>query len=225
MATTKIWDVRGRLDHVIDYAQNADKTGNPDWEQSGTMLDVMQDAMTDAKERGLIDALEYAMNDCKTEKRFYVSGINCNPNIARKQMQLAKEQWGKPGGIVAYHGYQSFAPGEVTPELAHKIGVELAQRLWGDRFQVVVATHLNTNCCHNHFVLNSVSFTDGKLYYDQKGTYMLMRRTSDELCASTIFLSSMRRTTVASTMPNGRRRTKTSPHGAALSAWMWIGRS
>lgn len=82
-----------------------------------------------------------------------------------------------------FHAFQSFAKGEVTPELAHKIGVELANELWGDRFEVVVTTHLNTNCIHNHFCLNSVSFKDGKKYYDNHTNYALMRQISDRICA------------------------------------------
>lgn len=69
---------------------------------------------------------------------------------------------GKTDRILAFHGEQSFKEGEVTPELAHEIGVRLANEMWGDRFQVVVTTHLNTDHIHNHFVLNSVSFKDGK---------------------------------------------------------------
>lgn len=97
-------------------------------------------------------------------------------------MLIVKRQFGKEGGIIAFHGYQSFAPGEVTPEQAHEIGVELAQQLWGDRFQVVVATHLDREHIHNHFVLNSVSFRNGKKFNDCKATYALMRQTSDQLC-------------------------------------------
>ena len=67
-------------------------------------------------------------------------------------MLLTKKQFQKEGGIVAFHGYQSFAPGEVTPQLAHEIGVNLAKKLWGDRFQVLVATHLDKAHLHNHFV-------------------------------------------------------------------------
>ena len=81
-----------------------------------------------------------------------------------------------------FHAFQSFAEGEVTPEVAHEIGVKLANELWGDRFEVVVTTHLNTNHIHNHFCLNSVSFKDGKKYYDNRNTYAVMRNTSDRLC-------------------------------------------
>ncbi len=184
MATTKIWDVRGWIGKVIRYAENPDKTENPEWSTADCeqLQDVMEYAMQDASERGLVDVLEYAAADFKTEQRHFVSGINCNVEIARQQMILTKKQWDKEGGIVAYHGYQSFASGEVTPQAAHRIGVALAEKLWGDRFEVIVATHLNTKCVHNHFVINSISFKDGLRYYDNKASYTLMRRTSDELC-------------------------------------------
>lgn len=168
MATTAIWKVKGNLGRVVGYAANPDKTENP--------------AFTAQDLQGLRDVMDYATQDYKTERQHYVSGINCAPEIARDEMQMVKQQYDKEGGIIAYHGYQSFAPGEVTPEQAHEIGVELAQRLWGDRFQVVVATHLDREHIHNHFVLNSVSFLDGKKYNDCKATYTLMRQTSDQLC-------------------------------------------
>lgn len=184
MATTKIWDVCGWIGKVIRYAENPDKTENPEWNaaECEQLQDVMEYAMQDASKRGLVNVLEYAAANFKTEQRHFVSGINCNVEIARQQMILTKKQWDKEGGIVAYHGYQSFALGEVTPENAHRIGVALAEKLWGDRFEVIVATHLNTNCFHNHFVINSISFKDGLRYYDNKASYALLRRTSDELC-------------------------------------------
>ena len=95
---------------------------------------------------------------------------------------IAKHQWKDESKIVCYHGFQSFKHGEVTPEVAHEVGVKLAERMWGDRFQVIVATHLNTECLHNHFVVNSVSFADGKHYHDNKKNLRLFRRHSDELC-------------------------------------------
>ena len=168
MATTAIWKVKGNLGRVVGYAANPDKTETP--------------AFTAQDLQGLRDVMDYATQDYKTERQHYVIGINCAPEIARDEMQMVKRQFGKEGGIIAYHGYQSFAPGEVTPEQAHEIGVELARRLWGEKFQVVVATHLDREHIHNHFVLNSVSFVDGKKYNDCKATYALMRQTSDQLC-------------------------------------------
>ncbi len=162
MAVTKIWPVRGRLDHPIDYAMNPEKT--------------------DAKLAlgSLEDVMNYAVNEEKTEKKFYVSGINCTPEIARSEFQIVKEQFAKPGGIIAYHAYQSFSESEVTPKEAHAIGKEFAQRVWGDSFQVVVATHLNTHCLHNHFVVNSVSFKDGKRCRQKQWTEL--SKISDEIC-------------------------------------------
>lgn len=168
MATTKIWSVHGRIGDVIGYAENPDKTANP--------------AYTPADLQALRDVMNYATNDFKTEQQFYVTGLNCVPEIARDQMALTKRRFGKEKGIVAFHAYQSFAPGEVTPDQAHALGVELAKKLWGDRHEVIVATHLNTHCYHNHFVVNSVSFVDGKKFNDCKAFYRTMRQTSDTLC-------------------------------------------
>ncbi len=168
MATTAIWDVNDRLDRVIDYTTNPNKTENVDFSSPDF--------------QSLRDVLEYTKQNYKTEKQFYVTGINCDPTIAYEQMSRTKLQFQKMDGILAFHGYQSFAPGEATPETAHAIGVKLAQKLWGERFEVVVSTHLDKNHLHNHFVLNSVSFMDGKRYYDNKTTYSLMRQTSDRLC-------------------------------------------
>jgi hypothetical protein len=168
MATTKIWSIKGRLDHVLDYASNEDKTVNPDF--SETDLQALRDVM------------DYTYQDYKTEKQHYVSGINCSPEAARQQMLDTKAQYGKPGGIIAFHAYQSFAEGEVTPDMAHEIGMKLAQEMWGDRFEVIVATHLDKKHIHNHFVLNSVSFADGYKYYDNNENYDRFRVKSDKLC-------------------------------------------
>lgn len=168
MAVCEIWDVRGRLDSPLRYAANPEKTGNPKY--------------TEAEWQSLSDVMKYATNGDKTEQQFFVSGINCDPSTAREEMQIVKRQFQDESEIVCYHGFQSFREGEVTPEQAHEIGVKLAKKMWGDRFQVIVATHLNTGCLHNHFVLNSVSFTDGKHYHDNKANLRLLRQYSDELC-------------------------------------------
>ena len=167
MATTAIWDVTDRLDRVIDYATNPQKTETLTFPVPAS---------------GLQNVLAYTQQDAKTEKQFYVTGINCDPATACQQMNRTKLQFQKTGSILAFHGYQAFVPGEATPETAHTIGVKLAQELWGDRFEVVVSTHLDKEHLHNHFVLNSVSFMDGKRYYDNNTTYALMRKTSDLLC-------------------------------------------
>ena len=183
MAVTSIWRVNGWLGKVVVYVENPDKTTNPEFYENGDM--------TERECQSLDDVIAYAVNSRKTEhhkedsnvlERF-VSGINCNPSTAREEMMAVKKRFGKEDGTIAYHGYQSFAPGEATPEIAHQIGIELAKRLWGERYQVVVTTHLDkANHLHNHFVLNTVSFVDGIKYFRSAKDYHDLQTTSDALC-------------------------------------------
>lgn len=168
MATTSLWKVEARLDKVIKYTTNEEKTTNVDFEK-----DLY---------KSLHNTIEYAKADFKTEKQFYVSGVNCTPQNALQEMILTKKHFGKEKGILAFHGFQSFAEGEVTAEQAHQIGVRLAEELWGDKYEVLVSTHLNTKHYHNHFVLNSVSFVDGIKYRNTVENYAMMRALSDDLC-------------------------------------------
>lgn len=128
------------------------------------------------------NVIDYVSNKDKTDNKKYVSGINCLPETAFKEMSIVKKQYNKTNGILGFHAYQSFKGCEVTSDEAHEIGIRLAEELWGDRFQVIVATHTNTKNVHNHFFINSVSFVDGKKYYDNKVNYAIMRRISDDLC-------------------------------------------
>lgn len=165
MAVIKIWPVRGRIDHPINYARNPEKT-----------IQKKQPDMGDP----LHKVLEYAVNGEKTEAQVFVSGINCNPETACDQFTTVKKQFGKEGGIIAYHGCQSFAKGEVTPEIAHEIGTVFAKKVWGENYQVIVATHLNTGCLHNHFVVNSVSYRHGKRCREKQ--WKELWKISDEIC-------------------------------------------
>jgi len=169
IATTSLWEVHQRLDQVITYTTNIEKT-----------KEVVSNDNNVYK--SLHNVIEYAKADFKTEEQVYVTGINCSEESAFKEMVITKKHFGKEKGILAYHGFQSFAKGEVTPEQAHEIGVKLAEELWGDKYEVIVSTHLNTNHLHNHFVLNSVSFIDGKKFRKDRFSYALMRKTSDDLC-------------------------------------------
>lgn len=169
MAITKIKPIKVRLDHVIDYASNDEKTFNKDY---GTET-----------YKSLHDVLNYVENDFKTEKRLYVTGINCDSDDAYNCMQITKNNFNKKDGILAFHLIQSFNNEKgVTPEIAHKIGIELCNELFADRFECLVATHLNTNNYHNHIIINSVSFRDGKKYYDNHESYSAIRKVSDNLC-------------------------------------------
>jgi len=168
MAVSKIWKVTVRLAQVIDYALNPEKTA--------------ADNYTPEQYQALADVLQYAKDEEKTEREFFVDGINCNPSTARDQFVTVKEQFGKPDGIQAYHGYLSFKEQNISPELAQKIGMEFAQTVWGKRFQVVVTTHLNTKHLHCHFVVNSVSFVDGKRLANEEKAWFKFRHIADELC-------------------------------------------
>jgi hypothetical protein len=184
MATTSIWSVKGWLGKVVVYVENPDKTDNPKFFEK-------QD-MTDQEMQGLSDVIDYAVNSEKTQKaddessvvmQRFVSGVNCYPATARDEMMAVKKRFGKDNGVMAYHGYQSFVKDEVSPEAAHEIGVRLAQKLWGEKYQVIVATHLDKNShLHNHFVVNTVSFVDGIRYYRSAKDYHDMQTESDALC-------------------------------------------
>ncbi len=167
MATTGFWPVRGRLKEVIDYANNPDKTTAKEY------LD-----------EDLYAAIRYVENDDKTDQTMFVSAINCSKHNAYNEIIAVKRRFGERGKNIAYHGYQSFAAGEVTPAEAHAIGMETARKMWGARYQVVVTTHLNTDNIHNHFVINSVSFVDGKKFRNGIGDRLELRKISDAICAA-----------------------------------------
>lgn len=162
MATTSLWSIRGNVTKVIKYIKNPKKTTLP--------AGFLPEALRESEEVETVHTL--------------VDAINCSVKNAARDMNILKKYCGKTGGITAYHGYQSFSPeDDITPLQAHEIGMELAQSLWGARFQVVVATHLDKeNHIHNHFVINTVPLDGGKKFCRTKQDYMDMRNLSDELC-------------------------------------------
>ena len=174
MAVTSIWAVTSNVAGTVEYVVNPEKTTE--------RPELSPEAIAARKAVG--DVIDYAVDADKTEKMMFVTGINCTPEHAAEEFMETKYYWGKTEGRLAYHGYQSFleGEGEITAEKAHEIGVKLAQELWGDRFEVVVATHLNTGHYHNHLLVNSVSFMDGYKYRRTKRDYWQMRQVSDRLC-------------------------------------------
>lgn len=159
MAITKIYPIRKELWYSVSYASNEKKTS-------------------------LDNVIEYAVNTSKTEQRLFQSCVNCiSVETAYTEMQETKKRWRKTDGVLGYHFIQSFKPDEVTPELAHKIGVAFAEECFGDRFQVVIGTHLDKSHLHNHIVVNSVSFMDGGKYHSSPSSYYKkIRQISDRLC-------------------------------------------
>ena len=160
MAYTSVIPVR-RLDRAVKYVMNKEKT---------TAVSLQ-------------DALDYASNRDKTEKSCFESSYACTLETAFSDMRQTKERWHKSGGVQGYHLVQSFAAGEVSPELAHQIAKELAARVLGGRYEYVIGTHLNTGHIHSHIVWNSVSCVDGKKYRSNYKSYVTeIRAVSDELC-------------------------------------------
>ena len=160
MAYTSIIPVR-RLDSTVNYVMNKEKT---------TAV-------------SLEDAIGYAANRSKTEQSCYETAFACTLESAFADMRHTKERWHKTGGVQGYHLVQSFAADEITPELAHRIAQELADRVLGGRYEYITGTHLNTGHIHSHIVWNSVSRLDGKKYHSNGKSYVMeIRAVSDELC-------------------------------------------
>ena len=159
MAVTKVFAIRRRMDDRVKYAVNREKTA-------------------------LDSKIVYATNPEKTEQVFFTDVLNCDSvDTAFQEMQSTKRRFGKTDDVLGYHFIQSFAPGEVTPEQAHEIGMEFARRMFGERYEVVIGTHLDKAHLHNHIVINSVSFVDGQKYHSSPESYYNeVRGTSDELC-------------------------------------------
>ena len=143
-----------RLDSTVNYVMNKEKT---------TAV-------------SLEDAIDYAANRDKTEQSCFESSYACTLETAFADMRQTKEQWHKPGGVQGYHLVQSFAAGEVSPELAHQIAKELADRVLGGRYEYVIGTHLNTGHIHSHIVWNSVGCVDGKKYHSNGKSYVTQIR-------------------------------------------------
>lgn len=135
---------------------------------SGRKVNMAVSKLWSINEGGLSRVLQYAANPKKTNNKLYISGINCEPETAYEEFTAVKRSYAKADGIEAYHGYLSFKEQNITPELTMKIGTEFAQEVWGKRFQILVTVHTDTEHSHCHFVINSVSFVDGKNFGEKK---------------------------------------------------------
>ena len=162
MAVTKIWDVKSHLKQLIDYVGNIEKSSE------------------NFSEDTIKAFIEYGVDALKTEERLYVSTLQCELDSAAELMQNLNSLSSSKSNTIAYHAVQSFKRGEVTPEVAHQIGVQLARELWGN-FPVIVSTHTNTETVHNHFAFSATGF-NRKRYNDCKTTYRKMREVSDRIC-------------------------------------------
>lgn len=180
MAYVGIVPVRKNILSTIEYDLNPEKTAK-DLEP----LRKLEENLSSDEIFNIV--FDYAVNPDKTqgEEQLFATGINCSFENAYEEFIEVQQAYGKTDGIRGHHGWQSFPPElDITADEAHEIGVELAKRAFGDRFQVVVTTHLDRKHLHNHFVINSVSFTDGKKYKGNWPTLKRARGISDEICAA-----------------------------------------
>ena len=164
MATTSIWSIKNNLRQSINYIINPEKTINEDYGKT---------------DYDYLEGKKYY--NFKQEKVSYVSYLNCEEYDPYSSMKDTKDYYNKTDGVLAYHGYQSFKEGEVTADIAHEIGVKFAEEMFRD-YEVVVATHQNTNHIHNHFIINSVSFNTGRKYNNNRTNLAKLRQISDSLC-------------------------------------------
>lgn len=134
------------------------------------------------------DSIAYALspeNSDGDEKCFQATCLNCDNNGAdslSEQFYAVRKMFDKDNKILTHHYVQSFSPNEkITPELAHRIGVELAQKI-APGFQVIVSTHIDKDHIHNHFLINSVNIDTGMKWKADKATRKNMRKVSDTIC-------------------------------------------
>ena len=167
MATTSIWSIKNNLKQSINYIINPEKTINNDYGKD---------------DYNYLESYNNKDYNFKNEKSEYVSCINCSEYDPYGDMKFTKEQYRKTNSVLAFHGYQSFKEGEVTADIAHEIGVKFAEEMFKD-YEVVVATHQNTNHIHNHFIINSVSYRTGKKYNNDRANLAKLRQISDSICA------------------------------------------
>lgn len=133
--------------------------------------------------RGLIN---YCLQDCKVRDEQsglrLVGGVNCNGENAYTEFMTTKHSYGKTTGMNFYQYVQSFSPREdITPERAHRIGLEFAQKAWPGH-EVLVTTHSDVEHIHSHFVINSVSFENGYKLRQNPQSLIKLRALSDEIC-------------------------------------------
>lgn len=131
---------------------------------------------------GIGQALDYVTKEEKTEDKL-VSGLHCEPDTVKDEMQATKELWGKTGGRTYKHFVQSYHEDEhITPEQAHKNAVELAKNTeaWKGH-EVLIATHIDRGHIHSHFIVNSVNYENGhKLQWSKADLQNLKDRCNEQ---------------------------------------------
>ena len=129
-------------------------------------------------------AIDYILNPDKTDGKLLASSFGCGLETADIEFAWTREAAGDKGTHLGRHLIQSFKVGETSPEEAHKIGQELAEKILDGKYEYVLTTHVDKGHLHNHLIFNAVSFVDYKKYHSNKQSYHFIRRTSDRICAA-----------------------------------------
>ena len=127
-------------------------------------------------------AINYICNEDKTDSSLLISYFGTTPKTAADDFKFTLSHTDSSDPNKAFHLIQSFAPGEVSAEEAHKIGEELADRLLQGRYSYVVSTHTDKGHIHNHLIFCAADNINYQKYHDCKRTYWDIRHLSDELC-------------------------------------------
>lgn len=127
-------------------------------------------------------AIDYICNPDKTDGKLLVSSFGCAAETADIEFAWTRHRSIDKGINLGRHLIQAFEPGEVTPEQAHEIGMQLAKEVLGGKYEFVLTTHIDKGHVHNHLIFNAVSFADYKHYHSNKRSYHYIRRVSDRLC-------------------------------------------
>ena len=127
-------------------------------------------------------AINYIVNEEKTDEKILVSTHKCHVSSAHTQFLRTREEAGTKGTVLARHLIQSFLPGEATPEMAHRIGLELCKKILKDEYEFVLSTHIDKGHIHNHIIFNNVNMVTSRCYQSNKKSYHQIRYQSDKLC-------------------------------------------
>ena len=127
-------------------------------------------------------AIDYICNPDKTDGKLLVSSFGCAAETADIEFEWTRRHAIDKGTHLGRHLIQAFEPGEVLPDEAHEIGMQLAKEILGGKYEFVLTTHIDKGHIHNHLIFNAVSFTDHKHYHSNKRSYHEIRRASDRLC-------------------------------------------
>ena len=127
-------------------------------------------------------AIDYICNPEKTDGRLLVSAYGCAAETADIEFAWTRRHSIDKGTNLGRHLIQAFEPGEVSPEKAHEIGMQLAKEILGGKYEFVLTTHIDKDHVHNHLIFNAVSFSDHRHYPSNNRSYHEIRRASDRLC-------------------------------------------